>query len=309
MSISYDFLKSVIDTMTDHIAVIDYHGAILYVNRSWIDFGQRNGQAVSTNWIGANYLEACDRAICEGDSHSARVADGIRQVINNQRGDFYYEYPCDGKNDPRWFLMRATPFELDGKRFIVITHSNITERKQAEERIAHLSRIDSLTNLANRRYFDEFFANEWSRCTRVQMPITLAMIDIDYFKHLNDALGHHAGDDCLRAISSILKLYAKRPSDICARYGGDEFMVLYGNAALDESLVLILKLMDAIRKLEIPNPEAPNGPSVTVSIGLATAYPKIDTNEEDLIREADKLLYAAKEGGRDYVEFANLEWN
>ncbi|MCU7844452.1 MAG: diguanylate cyclase [Candidatus Thiodiazotropha sp. (ex Monitilora ramsayi)] len=308
MNISYEFLSSVVNTITEHVAVIDHRGMILFVNQRWVEFGIENGQAESKNWIGENYINACDLSASNGDTFGREAAAGIRSVINMERPQFYYEYPCSSPETKPWFLMRVVPFELDGHRFYVISHSNITERKLAEERIQHLSRVDTLTGLANRRYFDEFFAKEWSRCTRAQMPITLAMLDIDYFKYLNDSFGHHSGDDCLKSISNVLSTYAKRPSDICARYGGDEYMIMYGNTTLDEALVQILKLMDAIRKLEIPNPDAPTGPSVTVSIGLSTAYPEMETNEEDLIRAADRLLYAAKDAGRDSVEFENLEW-
>ncbi|MCU7812532.1 MAG: sensor domain-containing diguanylate cyclase [Candidatus Thiodiazotropha sp. (ex Notomyrtea botanica)] len=308
MNISYDFLNSILDSITHHIAVIDHRGLILYVNQSWIQFGKENDYADSPNWVGRNYLEACDISSAMGDHFGIEASEGIRNVINREREDFYYEYPCDSPTEKRWFLMRIVPFELEGKRFYVISHSNITERKQAENKILELSRADSLTGLSNRRYFDEYFINEWNRCTRAQVPLTLAIIDIDYFKLFNDSYGHYTGDDCLKSISSVLQSYTKRPSDLCARYGGDEFMIIYGNTSLDESLVLILKLMDAIRKLEIPNPNAPTGPSVTVSIGLATAYPEMETNEEDLIRAADRLLYTAKNEGRDSIKFDNIEW-
>ena len=308
MNITYEFLSSVVNNITDHIAVIDDHGLILFVNQSWVAFGIENGHTEAKRWIGENYIDTCDQSASNGDAFGREAAAGIRSVINKDCPQFYYEYPYSSPEIEHWFLMRVVPLELDGGRFYVISHSNITERKQAEERIRHLSRVDTLTGLANRRYFDEFFAKEWSRCTRAQMPITLAMLDIDYFKHLNDSFGHHSGDDCLKSISNVLSTYAKRPSDICARYGGDEFMIVYGNTTLDEALVQILKLMDAIRKLEIPNPDAPTGPSVTVTIGLSTAYPEMDTNEEDLIRAADRLLYVAKDAGRDSVEFENLEW-
>ncbi|PVV21316.1 MAG: diguanylate cyclase [gamma proteobacterium symbiont of Ctena orbiculata] len=306
MSISTDFLTSILDTLTDHIAVIDLEGKILYVNQSWVFFGIENSFSASKNWIGTNYLEACSLAADRGDSLGGEAEEGILSVIDKTRDRFYYEYPCHSPQEQRWFQMRVTPFDLNSERYLVISHSIITERKLAEEQIVRLSRLDSLTGLANRRYFDEWFANEWNRCTREQAPISLAIIDIDHFKCLNDSHGHSAGDECLKAVSDVLRSFTKRPNDICARYGGDEFMLVYSNSNLDDSLVLILKLMDSIRKLEIPNPDAPSGPNVTVSVGLSNIYPEMESNRDDLIRSADHLLYTVKDTGRDSVEFETL---
>ena len=300
---TFDFLKLVLDTLTDHIAVIDDQGTIVYVNKSWLDFGHSNGVDRNTKWVGSNYFDACGS---QENTDGMKARTGIESVISGAKKAFYYEYPCHTSTGKRWFLMRVNGIEHGSSRIAIIDHSNITERKIAEQQAVHLSRTDSLTGLSNRRHFDEFLANEWKRCIRSQMPITLAMIDIDFFKHLNDSLGHHAGDESLEIISGIMKQFAKRPSDVCARYGGDEFVVVYGNSAMDESLVVILKLMDSIRKKEIPNPESPISSSVTVSIGLATAYPGLDSTEEDIIKAADRLLYKAKDAGRDHIEFATI---
>ncbi|MEW8240155.1 MAG: diguanylate cyclase [Candidatus Thiodiazotropha taylori] len=300
---TFDFLKVVLDTITDHISVIDDQGTIIYVNKSWIEFGSSNGIPQDTEWVGINYFDACAP---REDPETMAVKSNIEAVINGKSSSYYHEYPCHSPLEDRWFLMRVTSLEFNGSRIVVIAHSNITERKDAEQQALHLSITDSLTGLSNRRHFDKFLTDEWKRCIRSQMPITLAMIDVDFFKHLNDSHGHHAGDECLGIISDILKEFAKRPSDVCARYGGDEFVIVYGNSAMDESLVLMLKLMDTIRKQEIPNPDSPISSTITVSIGLATAYPGIDSTEEEIIQAADKLLYKAKDGGRDHIEFATL---
>ncbi|MCG7984261.1 MAG: diguanylate cyclase [Candidatus Thiodiazotropha lotti] len=300
---TFDFLKLVLDTITDHIAVIDDQGTIVYVNKSWIDFGLSNGISLDAEWIGVNYFDACTPL---EKSKEMSVRSGIEDVITEKSRSFYHEYPCHSSTEKRWFQMRVHALEFNNSRIVIIDHSNITERKIAEDQALYLSRIDSLTGLSNRRHFDDFLSDEWKRCIRSQMPITLAMIDIDFFKHLNDSLGHHAGDESLETISEILKEFAKRPSDVCARYGGDEFVIVYGNSAMDESLVLMLKLMDTIRKKEIPNPDSPISSTITVSIGLATAYPGIDSTEEEIIKAADTLLYKAKDGGRDHIEFATI---
>jgi diguanylate cyclase (GGDEF)-like protein len=199
--------------------------------------------------------------------------------------------------------MRVNSIVYNNSRILIIAHNNISERKAAEEQALQLSRTDSLTGLSNRRHFDDFYVNEWKRCIRLQAPITLALIDIDHFKHLNDSQGHNAGDKCLK---EILKDFSMRPSDISARYGGDEFVVVYGNSTMEESLVLMLKLLDTFRKREIPNPNSPISNIVTISIGLVTTYPGIDSPHEELIKAADNLLFKAKDGGRDNIEFATI---
>lgn len=306
MSISRSFLNSLVDTLPDHIAVINTSGEILFVNRSWQVFGRDNDMVRDTDWTGWNYLDACDKAAAQGDKFGRHASDGLRRLIRHEIPQFTIEYPCDSPTETRWFLMRASSFEQDGEDYYVLSHSNITERKLAEERIKTLSRLDDLTSLANRRYLSEWLDKEWRRCSREQAPLCLAIIDIDYFKQLNDNLGHHAGDDCLKAISDLLLDFTRRPNDMSARYGGDEFVLVYSNTRLDEAITQLTKLRQAVQALDIPNPNTPTGPRVTLSIGLACANPDMKSDPEELIRMADKLLYAAKKGGRDCLEIENI---
>lgn len=153
---SYKFLKAVLDTITEHIVVIDSEGSILFVNNSWNEFGQKNACVIDEEWIGINYLTECDHASDMGDDFGTQAAIGIRSVINAEEDKFYFEYPCHSQNDKRWFMMRVTPFSLKDENCFVISHQNITERKLAEEEVYKLSRIDGLTDIANRRHFDDF---------------------------------------------------------------------------------------------------------------------------------------------------------
>ena len=301
MIISTDFLTSILNTITAHITVIDKSGDIQYVNLSWEKFAQNNDHILNSSWNDVNYLEACDKAALTGDQLAKQAADGIRSVINNERELYYIEYPCHSPDEERWFMMRVTKFQLDEESYFILSHYNITERKIAEEMVLNLSHIDGLTNIANRRHFDHFFNDEWNRCLRLNMPITLAIIDIDYFKSLNDTYGHQAGDECLKIIAALLERFSKRPSDICARYGGDEFVLLLGNTDLKTSTVMINRLLDTIHELKIPNIDAPSTPNVTASIGVATMYPDNKSTKEDLIKAADTVLYRAKELGRNQV--------
>lgn len=301
MTDTYEFLKQLLDTIPEHIVVIDNGGNILFVNRSWSSFGQNNEYLIEGDWKDLNYLEVCDKSAESGDNFGLNAASGIRKVINNEVAKFYFEYPCHSPDEKRWFMMRVVPLSIPDKPCLVISHQSITERKLAEEEVLSLSRVDALTNIPNRRYFDEFLSNEWNRCARLGMPVSLALIDADHFKLINDTYGHQSGDDCLKTIGKTLAKFAQRPSDLCARYGGDEFAIIYGGTSLEVALQLISRLYEDILALEIPNQKAPTLPTLTVSIGVASMLPDKSNQPADLIAAADKLVYAAKQNGRNQV--------
>jgi len=298
---SFGFLNSVLDTITDHIVVIDKHGLIRYFNQSWARFGSENSCVVNSGWLDVNYLAVCDQSAAMGDDFGKLAGDGIRSVIDGCQEAFYLEYPCHSPCEKRWFMMRVTPLEYEGLRYFTICHQNITERKLAEEEVLNLARIDGLTGIPNRRTFDEFLDSEMRRCSRLNFPITLALLDIDHFKLLNDTYGHQAGDECLKTLGGVLEPFARRPSDICARYGGEEFSLVLGNTDIEESLSIVNRLIDSVHDLKFPNEKSPVKPIVTVSVGLAVLYPDKTPMQHDLINAADKSLYFAKENGRNQI--------
>ncbi len=299
---SYDFLKLVLDSITEHIVVIDELGDIQYVNKSWIDFGYENSCAMTNGWHHVKYLAECDKAAAAGDGFAKKAAIGIRKVIAGHDAIFYLEYPCHSPNEKRWFMMRVTPLVLAAKKYFVISHHNITERRLAEDQVKKIARLDGLTNISNRRSFNEFIAREWRRCKRLNKSICMAIIDIDHFKLLNDSYGHQVGDRCLKRLASLLKKYAKRPGDICARYGGEEFAIVWGDTSLDESILLAKDLMNNIARLKIPNTMSPISNYLTVSLGLSVAMPTKENSVKTLIAQADHMLYQAKANGRNRIE-------
>ncbi len=301
---SREFLESTLNAMKDHIVVIDHKGNILFVNNAWTTFGKDNSCPSSIDWENTNYLDVCENSASTGDEFGRRAADGITDVITANTEEFYLEYPCHSLQEKHWFMMQVTPFTLNNIRYFVISHRNITKRKLAENKVLALSRIDGLTGVSNRRHFDEYLDFEWQRCARLGSPISLAMIDIDHFKILNDTYGHQAGDECLKKIAQLLKAYTKRPSDMCARYGGEEFAIVYGNTDADHAQMLIKKLAKSIRDLKIPNEDSPITPYLTVSIGLITIYSHDKNNSTTLIKAADTLLYQAKDNGRNQISYS-----
>jgi len=172
-------------------------------------------------------------------------------------------------------------------------------------RHAELARIDPLTGLANRRRFDRALEEEWSRARRLGYPLALLMIDIDAFKAYNDALGHQAGDACLRRVAAAVAAWARRPGDLAARYGGEELVLLLPGTGPAEAVNVAEEVRRQVRALHIEHPGSPVAPWVTVSVGCAAAVPAPGEAAEDLLGGADAALYRAKRAGRDRVEVAD----
>ncbi|GAC1406444.1 MAG: hypothetical protein NVSMB64_12110 [Candidatus Velthaea sp.] len=177
---------------------------------------------------------------------------------------------------------------------------------RSSERFAALAYTDGLTAIANRRQFDDTLAREWSRGVRERSPITLLLIDIDYFKLFNDSYGHHAGDVCLQQIARALADGVKRPTDLCARYGGEEFVALLPATELEGGTILGEELREAIAALRIPHSGSTLG-RVSLSVGVASYIPTTNTIPSDLVRAADRALYAAKIAGRNRVVASGYE--
>jgi diguanylate cyclase (GGDEF)-like protein/PAS domain S-box-containing protein len=195
-------------------------------------------------------------------------------------------------------VTREVSGAIDG---VVAISRDMTEQKDAEEKLAALATEDGLTGIANRRRFDEQLREEWSRAARDRTYLSLLMVDIDHFKTFNDTYGHPAGDECLRSVARILTAEAQRPADLAARYGGEEFVILLPNTDATGCERIAQRIRRAIREAGMPHGlNLPSG-VVTVSIGGAVCQPAAQrsTDEASLIEAADRALYAAKNGGRD----------
>jgi diguanylate cyclase (GGDEF)-like protein len=181
------------------------------------------------------------------------------------------------------------------------------ELKAKSDRLEQLASIDGLTNLYNRRRFDEMLNLEWRRALRSQAPLSLTMIDIDFFKLFNDTYGHANGDQCLKDVAYALHNCLARPADIIARYGGEEFVALLPETAGESAEIIAHKMRDAVERLKILHMGSEVSQFVTISAGVATAFthPGIDS-PEDLLKAADAALYKSKKTGRNKVISHNL---
>jgi len=161
--------------------------------------------------------------------------------------------------------------------------------------------LDGLTGVYNRRYFDQQLGMEWARAARGNTPLSLLMIDVDYFKRFNDRYGHQDGDECLRQVASTLKESLKRPADLVARYGGEEFACILPDTTFDDAMIVAKALENQVRAQKIRHDASDAATVVTVSIGLATRVLTSEGDAKALIGMADAQLYAAKQSGRGRV--------
>ncbi len=174
----------------------------------------------------------------------------------------------------------------------------LEEKNQLLKRLAH---IDSLTKIANRRYFSKIFNKEWKRAIRGKYNISILLIDIDYFKFFNDTYGHLAGDKCLERVAGAISSTLKRPADFVARYGGEEFIALLPNTDDKGALFIAEKIRKNVLNLQIEHTGSDVSIWLSVSIGISTKFPHELTDSYKIISESDNALYEAKNNGRNQV--------
>jgi len=165
--------------------------------------------------------------------------------------------------------------------------------------LENLAMIDSLTEIANRRRYNEALENEWRRCARSDSPLSLAIIDVDHFKFYNDRLGHAAGDVVLRNIAATLSDFMRRPGDLVARYGGEEFVLLLPQVDAEAASRIGNEIRAAVEALHLPHPGSPASQYVTISLGGMTVTPTSGQVDPQFFQEADAALYKAKAAGRN----------
>lgn len=202
-------------------------------------------------------------------------------------------------------------FELGGVDYITKPFNSLELKVRVKTHIdlrlktlklQELSERDGLTMIPNRRRFEESLDNEWRRCLRSTLPISLLMIDIDYFKLYNDNYGHLQGDDCLKKVATAIADTVCRPGDLAARYGGEEFAVILGNTYMEGAKHIAEKIVSNIEKLNLSHERSEVSDRITLSIGISTLIPAKEYTTEKLIQNADDSLYEAKEAGRNQIK-------
>ncbi len=183
---------------------------------------------------------------------------------------------------------------------------NHLELKKNRDLLENLSTLDGLTNIPNRRRFDEIYAHEWTRAIRTKSPLSLLFIDIDHFKNYNDLYGHLAGDDCLKAVARVLQSSLGRPADFLARFGGEEFIILLPDTREQGCIHLAENIRSALKTLHIEHLDSPVADYLTVSIGSVTCTDVAQCDRSNLLEHADRMLYLAKNEGRNCVRAKSM---
>lgn len=184
----------------------------------------------------------------------------------------------------------------------VKTHVELKKRGDMLERMAIL---DGLTGIFNRRRFDEFLDYEWERSLRYQHPLSLILMDIDFFKRYNDHFGHAEGDQCLTKVARAIAGSLPRSVDCACRYGGEEFACILPETKAEGALIAAERILDRCRDLRLSHPRSTVTDHVTLSLGTVTLVPSADYQKKELIEMADKALYQAKQKGRNQVRQFN----
>jgi diguanylate cyclase (GGDEF)-like protein/PAS domain S-box-containing protein len=218
-----------------------------------------------------------------------------------------------GKQDGRslWIegRVRATTDDVGDVTGAILTLRDISETKrlqkellEAHTQLEHQAAFDALTNVANRRRFDDIFDQEWRRAAREFQPLALLLIDIDHFEAYNDANGRAAGDACLRSVAQAMTVNARRPGDLVARWEGEQFAVVLPSTDLHGACEVAEKIRYAVAQMKLPYGDAEGG-MLSISIGAAAAIPLPDMAPAMLIEDADRALFLAKANGSNRVEY------
>ena len=175
------------------------------------------------------------------------------------------------------------------------------ELEKVNASLLRLVNVDGLTEVANRRYFDEYLAQEWSRLAREKNPLSLILCDVDFFREYNNSYGHLKGDDCLKQVAKSLEKSVRRPGDLVARYGGEEFVIILSNTDEGGALQVARNMCLNIEKLKIKHQFGLGDRLVTISAGVATIIPTPHLKDITLIERADQALLLAKRQGKNQV--------
>ncbi len=189
----------------------------------------------------------------------------------------------------------------------IMEHGDIMDTQWALKlsEMNEIANIDGLTQIPNRRRFDEHLGHQWKQMIRERSPISLILFDIDHFKQFNDTYGHLAGDHCLRQVAQALNSCVHRPSDLIARYGGEEFAAILPKTTVEGAIEVAQRVQTEIANLKILHEESSVSDYLTFSIGIASSIPTPEQSFSKLLDEADQYLYLAKQQGRDRIVFSS----
>lgn len=311
---SQRFIQGIVDASTNILYIDSFaDGSNFYVNR-WIE-NVLGYEPYEMQRLGDRYLEKLVHAddknlMIKQRRKLSTIKDG--EVVENE-----YRFR-HRQGSWRWLLCRETVFQRDSEgrpAQIFGTATDITNRKRAEvalrnfnQELERLAKMDGLTQVANRRSFDEYIERVWRNVSPTQSSLSLILCDIDYFKRFNDTYGHQAGDLCLKQVAKAIEQAVKRNTDLVARYGGEEFAVILPDTNLMGAKRVAENVRETVRQLNIMHSESDVSDRITLSLGVASINSSRKTDLEKLIAAADQGLYNAKSSGRDCFCVGAIEY-
>jgi two-component system cell cycle response regulator len=284
--------RIMLDSISNGIIEIDRNKRIIYANPSALRFFSIPAETMLGSYVSRIFQVDNDEPFLSFISDAASTGDPVGRHFKISVRNRILDVS----------VVPSTP----GQDTQVIVMEDITVREKAQKELLEannklevLARIDGLTNVFNRRHFDEVLHQEWRRLRREKSELALLLCDIDYFKDFNDTYGHLGGDRCLKDIAREINSTLRRPSDVAARYGGDEFAIILPNTMLEGALHLAEEIRDRISRLQIRHEKSLVADYVTVTIGASSGSPEDKLPEDKFIQLADKALYEAKLKGRN----------
>lgn len=242
------------------------------------------------------------------NSMYVRISETDHQVLHQGKSLRYIDKVMSSDGEYTWYDVVKSPFRdpASSTNGVLIMARDITERYLAEQKLEEanlelerLSFMDSLTQVSNRRRFDEQLSTLWHYHVREKLPLTIMLCDIDFFKGYNDFYGHQQGDDALIQVSQAFKQVLNRSSDCVARYGGEEFGFILPNTTADGALMVAQRIHDEVLKLGLIHEKSTVSEFITVSIGIISYVPTPNDEMESAVALADSALYQAKSDGRN----------
>ncbi len=287
------FLRTLLDTLPVAVFYRDCEGRFLGCNSAFetatgISRKQMTGKTSENLFEGQNVF-----ALVNND-----------QMLRDQEVLEYQSVFMLHDGDERDVVVRKALFYSADDRVIGSIGSihDVTEQVRLQELLKNLSIKDDLTDLYNKRGFAELSLQAWTTSLRNRHMVAMLMIDIDYFKLYNDTYGHQKGDDCLVLVANVIKRNTKRHTDVVARFGGEEFVILLPQTDFNGAHIVAKRIRNAIYNLNILHEKGAVNARVTVSIGMAVCEPHPGDEIDSLIMQADEKLYLAKQNGRNRVE-------
>lgn len=288
-------LRAIVENAVEAIIVMDVTGMVEEFNAA----AERLFGYEASEVIGRNVS-----MLMPEPDHSSHDAYVQRYLQTGQRCIIGIGREVVGlRKDGSVFPMRLAVSEttVGGLRHFTGIIHDITVQKQLEKHLRTLSMRDGLTGISNRRSFDEALEKEWRRELRHTEPLSLILLDIDFFKRYNDSYGHQAGDTCLKTVAECLAASVQRAGDLVARYGGEEFVVLLPETSLQHAEQVAEQIRQNVLSLAVPHLASDAAQIVTISLGVASLVPQAGLSSQQLLKMADQALYAAKAEGRNRV--------